>query len=200
LQSDGVDLAKRRSGALSVGEPRWTALSSGDTAVLCCCTGSLPRSFRHRLSVWLADLVRLAAIGWRRPKCGVEYELPKLIATVSDHSLARWFSLGETRIKPSQAHLAPSFPVSAGNTDLRSEPGVATPVRHELRHDDIFPDRAQRPADQPIPTSLAQGSSAPCVNQVVSGRWPPFVTMAEPNSRATATAPGSSMPRATSPT
>ena len=40
LQSDGVDFAKRRSGALGVGEPR-TALSSGDTAVLCCCTGSL---------------------------------------------------------------------------------------------------------------------------------------------------------------
>jgi hypothetical protein len=63
LQSDGVDLAKRRSGALSVGEPRCTALSSGDTAVLCCCTGSLPRSIRHRLSVWSADLVRLAATG-----------------------------------------------------------------------------------------------------------------------------------------
>jgi hypothetical protein len=83
LQSDGVDLAKRRSGALSVGEPRCTALSSGDTAVLCCCTGSIPRSFRHRLSVFSADLVRLAATGWRRPKWGVQYELPKLIATVS---------------------------------------------------------------------------------------------------------------------
>jgi hypothetical protein len=85
LQSDGVDLAKRRSGALSVGEPRCTALSSGDTAVLCCCTGSLRRSFRHRLSVFSADLVRLAATGWRRPKWGVEYELPKLNATVLDH-------------------------------------------------------------------------------------------------------------------
>ena len=31
-----------------------------------------------------------------------EHQLPKLIATVSDHSLARWFSLGETRIRPSQ--------------------------------------------------------------------------------------------------
>jgi len=85
LQSDGVDLAKRRSRALSVGEPRCIALSSGDTAVLCCCTGSLPRSFRHRLSVWSADLVLLAATGWRRPKCGVEYELPKLKTAVFDH-------------------------------------------------------------------------------------------------------------------
>jgi hypothetical protein len=35
-----------------------------------------------------------------------------------------------------KSHLAPSFQVSAGNTDLRCEPGVATPLRHELRHDD----------------------------------------------------------------
>ena len=34
-----------------------------------------------------------------------------------------------------KSHLAPSFQVSAGNTDLRCEPGVATPVRHELRHE-----------------------------------------------------------------
>jgi hypothetical protein len=91
LQSDGVDFAKRRSGALGVGEPRCTALSSGDTAVLCCCTGSLRRSFRHRLSVFSADLVRLAATGWRRPKCGVEYELPKLKPAVFDHKFARPF-------------------------------------------------------------------------------------------------------------
>jgi hypothetical protein len=88
LQSGGVDFAKRRSGALGVAERRCTAQSSGDTAVLCCCTGSL-RS---------ADLVRLAATGWRRPKCGVEYELPKLKPAVFDHKFARPFSLGITSI------------------------------------------------------------------------------------------------------
>ena len=44
MQSDGVDLAKRRSRALSVGEPRCTALSSGDIAVFCWCTASLPEA------------------------------------------------------------------------------------------------------------------------------------------------------------
>jgi hypothetical protein len=37
------------------------------------------------LSVWSADLVRLAATGRRQPKCGVEYELPKLKAAFFDH-------------------------------------------------------------------------------------------------------------------
>jgi hypothetical protein len=100
-KSDGVDLAKRRSGAVSVGEPRCTALSSG--TLLYFAAGLAPRrTFRHRLSVCSADLVRLAATGWRRPKWGVEYDLPKLITVAFDHPLARWPSLGETRIRPSQ--------------------------------------------------------------------------------------------------
>ena len=111
LQSDGVDLAKRRSRALSAGEPRCTALSSGDTAVLCCCTGSLPEALAQIVGLvgrpGLASADRAATT-----QVGVEYELPKLIATVFDHSLARWFSLGETRIRPSEVAfgtIIPSF-------------------------------------------------------------------------------------------
>ncbi len=39
-----------------------------------------------------------------------EHQLPKLIATVFDHSLARWFSLGETRIRPSEVAFGTIIP------------------------------------------------------------------------------------------
>jgi hypothetical protein len=52
LQSGGVDLAKPRPGALSVGEPRCTALSSGDTAVLCCCTEAVPSQLSPQMYSW----------------------------------------------------------------------------------------------------------------------------------------------------
>jgi hypothetical protein len=35
-----------------------------------------------------------------------KHQLPKLNAAVFDHSLARWFSLGETRIRPSEGAFA----------------------------------------------------------------------------------------------
>ena len=41
-----------------------------------------------------------------------EHQLPKLNAAVFDHSLARWFSLGETGIRPSEGAfgtIIPSF-------------------------------------------------------------------------------------------
>jgi hypothetical protein len=57
-----------------------------------------PSELRHRLSV-----CRPTWSGKRRPagddpKCGVEYELPKLKSAVFDHKFARPFSLGITSI------------------------------------------------------------------------------------------------------
>jgi hypothetical protein len=75
LQSDGVDLAERRSRALSVDEPRCTALSSGDTAVLCCCTGSLPEALAQIVGL-VGRPGRLAPTGWRRPKWAWNMSIP----------------------------------------------------------------------------------------------------------------------------
>jgi hypothetical protein len=41
---------------------------------------------------------RLATTSWRRPKWGVEYELPKLKTAVFDHEFCSAVSLGVTSI------------------------------------------------------------------------------------------------------
>jgi Clp amino terminal domain, pathogenicity island component len=62
LQSEGMAIAQCRWGALSVAEPRRTALSSGDIAVLCCCTCSLRVETHHLLAGLLAEGVATAIL------------------------------------------------------------------------------------------------------------------------------------------
>jgi hypothetical protein len=84
LQSDGIDLAKRRSGALSVRTPLDSAEQRGY-----CCTLLLYWLAPSELSAQIVGLVgrpgQASGDRWRRPKCGVEYELPKLKTAVFDH-------------------------------------------------------------------------------------------------------------------
>ena len=46
-----------------------------------------------------------------------EHQLPKLTAVAFDRSLVGWPSLGERVSDLVKSHLAPLFPVPAGNTD-----------------------------------------------------------------------------------
>lgn len=55
-------VARCRWGALSVAEPRWTALSSGDIAALCCCTCSLWVGTHQLLAGLLAEGVAAAIL------------------------------------------------------------------------------------------------------------------------------------------
>ncbi len=60
LQSEGMAIAQCRWGALSVAEPRRTALSSGDIAVLCCCTCCLAAALS---GIWMTLTYPLPAHG-----------------------------------------------------------------------------------------------------------------------------------------